>query len=160
MPLEILTEESYKIIKQAPRAAIIVGKSNCPGCKTYEPVITSLSDEMPYIKFAEAMLDSKVTSMYQFKKDHANDMPYWQGLPITLLMKNGREIFKIDGPKQYSDIRKIITDKLVIGSQVYLPKGSELVPATIKQVVNGKYFLQTSQNEIIESNQGQFKWSL
>ncbi|MGB9708304.1 MAG: thioredoxin family protein [Candidatus Pacearchaeota archaeon] len=160
MSLDTLTEENYRLIKQAPRAVIIVSKSNCSGCKTYKPVIISIANEMPYIKFAEAILDSKTTSLYQFKKDHAGDMPYWQGLPITLLIKNGREIFKIDGPKQYSDIHKIIISKLVVGSQVYLSKDNRLVPATIRQIVNGKYFLQTQQNEIIESSQEQFKWNL
>lgn len=155
MAIERITDDNYQEFKASGRAVLVASTTWCKICKEYKPVITALSDGMPFVRFGEAVLDEG--RLTQFKKEYANN---FGRLPLTLLMKEGKEVGRIVDGTQYPTALKKITDALIIGSAVYLPNNGGYVPATIKSIINDKYILQLANNERKEAVEENFKWTL
>ncbi len=132
MTLQKITDDNYEtLIKKASRSILVVSTTWCPTCRLYKPIISSVSNMMPYINFCEAILDQG--RLTQLKKEYS-DIASWT-LPTTLLKKNGKDVMKFNGAPAYNQLYNNIKNNLIIGSMVYLPRGSDkFVPAEITHV--------------------------
>jgi len=87
MTIEQITDNNYNDFKDYSRAVLLVTVSWCQPCKTYEPIINTLSNQIPYIKFGKTTIDKDRSS--QLKREYM-DINAWT-FPTTLLFKEKQE---------------------------------------------------------------------
>ena len=172
MAIEKVTDANYEEFRNFSRAVLVVSTSWCKECGRYDPIIETLSRQMPFIRFGKVVLDKKIISnedrSSQLKRDY-RDINRWT-LPTTLLFRNQREVpnSRINGFRPYSDIFPKIQKNLLLESLVFVPNGSIYVPALVKHIRNtrGPYVLELTRDsslgrkgERIELEEKKFQWS-
>jgi thiol-disulfide isomerase/thioredoxin len=162
--IEQVTDENYQNFRNLPRSVLMVSTSYCQDCRRYDPVLETLSRQMPFIDFGKIVLDKDRSS--QLKKDYT-DISRWI-LPATLLFRDQRLVMQIKGFAPYPHVASKIQENLVQGSTVFIPNGKTSVPALIKQIQGkGLYHLQLMENSplgrigsTISLPEGKFDWGL
>jgi len=160
MAIEKITDSNYEGLKQAQRAVLVVGTSWCQSCRAYKPMISQLSDSIPYVAFGEVVLDEKGAA--QFKKKYPG-ISSWT-LPTTLFMRDGKEVHRFSGVHPLQTVLQTINEKLVAGSTAYVPgNNGRVAAARIKKIVGDRYFLELLEdsslgrkNEIVELTRDEF----
>lgn len=169
MTIEKITDLNYEELKNFSRAVLVVSTSWCTECARYDPVIDTLSRQMPFIRFGKTVLDKKIVldkdRSSQLKREY-KDINRWT-LPTTLLFRSQREVSRIGGYAVYPDVVSKIQDNLLLESLVFIPNGSIYVPALVKHIRNreGLYVLQLTEDSflgrkdtIIELEEKDFQW--
>jgi len=154
MTVEEITDTNYQEFKQSPRAVLVVGTTTCKNCKTYDPVVNALSQNLPFIRFGKAILDKP--GLTQLKREYT-DIQKWT-LPTTLLTKEGKEISRLQGAYLYPHALGAVIDKLILGSHVYISENGRDIEAIIKSIVNDSYILQANGNTI-QVPKEKIKWT-
>ena len=166
MAIEQITDSNYIDFKKYPRSVLLVTISWCQPCKDYEPIINTLSNQIPYIKFGKTIIDKDKS--IQLKKEY-HDLNSWK-FPTTLLFKNQKEISRIQGVAPYSNVLSKIKDALILESKVFVPgSNGKYIPAIINYIQdnNDIYRIKLMEdsslgekNNIIEIKKEKFLWSL
>ncbi len=182
MPVERITDANYADFKASDRAVLVVSMSLCSHCYDYMPVVRSLAERMPHVRFGEAVADKG--RLGKLKRDF-RDMTKW-GFPTTLFIQNGTYVAKTAGALPLYAVRFIANSGLLLGSTVYLPAGQEspeeqhdsaYIPARIEVMHNGDIdvpkppegmpycltLLEDSalgrEGEVIRRHEGEFMWN-
>lgn len=146
MTIEQITDNNYNDFKNNPRAVLLVTVSWCQPCKAYEPVIDTLSNQMPYIRFGKTTIDKDRSS--QLKREYF-DINSWT-FPTTLLFKEKEETSRIKGASSYPNLLSKIRKELILDSKIYLANNGEFIPAMINNVSNDNiYKLQLMENSLL-----------
>jgi thiol-disulfide isomerase/thioredoxin len=146
MTIEQITDTNYNNFKNYPRAVLLVSVSWCQPCKAYEPILDTLSNQMPYIKFGKTTLDKDRSS--QLKREYL-DINSW-AFPTTLLFKDKREMSRIKGISSYPDILSKIKNNLLLETKAYLASDGKFIPAIVDNVQdNNRYRLRLMENSLL-----------
>lgn len=146
MTIEQITDTNYNDFKNSPRALLLVSISWCQPCKAYEPIIDTLSNQMPYIRFGKTTIDKDRSS--QLKREYF-DINSWI-FPTTLLFKDKREISRIKGVSSYPDLLSKIKNNLILESKAYLASDGKSIPVVVDNIQdNNRYRLRLMENSLL-----------
>jgi len=145
MTIEQITDANYNNFRDYSRAVLLVSVSWCQPCKSYEPIINTLSNQMPYIKFGKMTIDKDRTS--QLKKEYS-DINSWI-FPTTLLFREQKEKCRIKGVSSYPDVLSKLKKELILESKVYLASNGKFIPAVINNIQDNMYRLRLMENSLL-----------
>ncbi len=166
MTIEQITDENYEGFRNSSRSVLMVSTSWCKNCKGYTPVIDTLSNKFPFIRFGKIVLDKDRST--EIKREYGNEIGGWI-LPTTLFFREKREALKIQGVDLYPNVLSKVNENLVLGSTIFIPNnGESYLTGIIKHVQDSNlYTVQLTANsrlgekgQSVKLKEGDFEWGI
>jgi thiol-disulfide isomerase/thioredoxin len=107
MSVERITDENYLAFKGQERTVLVLSHASCGYCQRYKHVLSSVAGEIPNVRFGE--VDYAEPNLARVK----TDFPFPDAVPITVLMREGKEVDRFPGALlDRAKLAAIIREKL------------------------------------------------
>lgn len=109
MTVENINDGNYQAFRDSQRAVLVLSTSWCHFCEEYKPVLDSLSEALPSIKFGDAVLDQG--HLIGVKRDFSDIIE--EGVPATILFREGKDFGYFMGPVDFDTGLEFFTEQFL-----------------------------------------------
>lgn len=112
MAVEMISDKTYEKFLRSTPAVCMVGESWCPHCQRYSPVIDSLADRLPKVRFGRIFLDKDPSERLIERFALVISIRGRIDLPTTMIFRNPRDLVFFGGEYGLEDAYEIVSGVL------------------------------------------------